>query len=148
MAVDKTENYRPIANISFLSKVVKRMVVDQLQALLEEIDALDPFQLGFRPCHGTETALGALQDDLLREANRGNMSLLVLLDRSVAFDTIDHCILLGWLSELEIDGLTLAWLRSFLEDCPQRVQLGKMTSTPWILDCEVPQGSIIPTNAI
>ena len=62
------------------------------------------------PCHGTETALVALLDDLLREADRGKMSLLVLLDISAAFDTVDHSILLGRLSELGIGGLALAWL--------------------------------------
>ena len=46
------------------------MVADQLQALLDETNALDPFQLGFRSCHGTETALVALFDYLLREADR------------------------------------------------------------------------------
>ena len=40
--------------------------------------------------HGTETALAALQDDLLREADKGKMSFLVLLNLSVAFDTIEH----------------------------------------------------------
>ena len=42
--------------VSFISKVVERVVADQLQALLDETDALDPFQSGFRPRHGTETA--------------------------------------------------------------------------------------------
>ena len=82
-------------SLSFMSKVVERVVADQLQAHLDETDALDPFQSGFRPCHGTETALVALYDDLLREAVRGKISVLVLLDISVAFDTIDHGILLG-----------------------------------------------------
>ena len=81
--------------------------------------------------------------DLLREADRGKTSLLVLLDISVAFDTIDHGILLGRLSELGIGDLTLAWLRSFLEGRPQRVQLGENVSAPWSLNCGVPQGSII-----
>ena len=107
-----------------MSKVVERVVADLRQAHLDETDALDPFQSGFRPRHGTETALVALYDDLLREADSGKISLLVLLDISVAFDTIDHGILLGRLSELGIGGLALAWFRSFLEDRPQRVQLG------------------------
>ena len=127
MAADDIGNYRPIANVSFLSKVVERVVADQLQAHLDETDALDPFQSGFRPRHGTETALVTLCDDLLREADRGKVSLLVLLDISAAFDTIDHGILLGRLSELGIGGLALAWLHSFLEDRPQRVQIGEVS---------------------
>ena len=118
-------------------------MADQLQALLDETNALDPFHSGFRLCHGMETALVALLDDLLREADGSNMSLLVLLDISEVFDTVDHGILLGRLSELGIGGQALAWLQSFLEDCPQRVQLGESVSAPWNLNCGVPQGSII-----
>ena len=72
-----------------------------------------------------ETALVTLFDDLLREVNRGKMSLLVLLDISATFDTVSHSILLGSLSELGIGGLALAWLCSFLEDRSQRVQIGE-----------------------
>ena len=75
-------------------------------------------------------ALVALLYDLLREVDRGNVSFLVLLDISAAFNTVDHGILLGRLSELGIGGLALAWLRSFLEDCPQGVQIGEGFSAP------------------
>ena len=50
------------------------LVLSQLQAHLDETDALDLFQSGFRPCHGTETALVALYDDLLREADSSKIS--------------------------------------------------------------------------
>ena len=70
------------------------------------------------------------------------MSFLVLLDISAAFNTVDHGILLGKLSKLGIGGLALAWLRSFLEDRPQRVQL-KSVSALWNLNCGVPQGLIV-----
>ena len=76
MAADDIGNYRLVANVSFLSKVGERVVADQLQALLDETNALDPFQSGFRPRHGTEMALVALYDDLLREADRGKTCLL------------------------------------------------------------------------
>ncbi|KAF7249443.1 hypothetical protein EYD10_05220 [Varanus komodoensis] len=83
-------NYRLVANIPFLGKAFERVVAGQLQALLDETDYLDPFQSGFRPGYGTESALVALYDDLCREKDMGSASLLVLLDLSVAFDTIDH----------------------------------------------------------
>ena len=69
------------------------------------------------------------------------MSVLVLLDISATFDTVDQGILLRKLSEPGIGGLALAWLRSFLEDHSQRVQLGERDSAPWSLNCGVLHGS-------
>ena len=68
LAADNIGNYRPIANVSFVSKVVERVVANQLQALLDETNALDPFQSSFKPCRGTETILVTLFDYVLREA--------------------------------------------------------------------------------
>ncbi|KAF7242125.1 Transcription factor COE3 [Varanus komodoensis] len=65
-----TTNYRPVANIPFLGMVLERVVVGQLQALLDKTDYPDPFQSGFRPGYGTESALVALYDDLCRERDR------------------------------------------------------------------------------
>ncbi|KAF7253994.1 RNA-directed DNA polymerase from mobile element jockey, partial [Varanus komodoensis] len=107
-------NYRPVTNILFLGKVLERVVAGQLQALLDETDYLDPFQSGFRPGYSTESALVALYEDLCREKDRGSASLLVLLDLSVAFDTIDHGILLDRLLGLGVGGTTLQWFRSYL----------------------------------
>ncbi|KAF7254400.1 hypothetical protein EYD10_00419 [Varanus komodoensis] len=105
-------NYRPVANIPFLGKVLERVVAGQLQALLDETDYLDPFQSGFRPRYGTESALVTRYNDLCREKDRGSASLLVLLDLSAAFDTIDHGILLDRLAGLGVGGTALQWERS------------------------------------
>ncbi|KAF7244397.1 Low-density lipoprotein receptor-related protein 8 [Varanus komodoensis] len=117
-------DYRPVANIPFLGKVLERVVAGQLQALLDETDYLDPFQSGFRPGYGTESALVALYDDLCREKDRGSASLLVLLDLSAAFDTIDHGILLDRLAGLGVGGTALQWFRSYLNGRFQKVVLG------------------------
>ncbi|KAF7250970.1 Interleukin-1 receptor accessory protein-like 1, partial [Varanus komodoensis] len=136
-------NYRPVANILFLGKVLEGVMVGQLQALLDESDYLDPFQSGFRPGYGTESALVALYDDLCREKDRGSASLLVLLDLSVAFDTIDHSILLDRLAGLGVGGTALQWFRSYLNDHFQKVVLGDYGSAPWQLCHGVPQESIL-----
>ena len=100
-------NYRPVANLPYLGKVLEQVVAGQLQALLDEMDFLDPFQSGFRPGFGTETALVALYDDLCRERDRGSVTLLILLDLSVAFNTIDHGVLLDRLAGLGVGGTVL-----------------------------------------
>ncbi|KAF7246415.1 Serine/threonine-protein kinase RIO3 [Varanus komodoensis] len=135
--------YRPVANIPFLGKVLERVVAGQLQALLDETDYLDPFQSGFRPGYGTESALVALYDDLCREKDRGSASLLVLLDLSAAFDTIDHGILLDRLAGLGVGGTALQWFCSYLNGRFQKVVLGDYGSAPWQLCHGVPQGSIL-----
>lgn len=84
--------------------------------------SLDPFQSVFRPQHRTETALAALQDSILREADRGCITLLVFLDLSDTFDIVSHGIL-GMLSSLEIGGSILHWLWSFLDGQSQVMHL-------------------------
>uniref|UniRef100_A0A803TKZ4 Reverse transcriptase domain-containing protein n=1 Tax=Anolis carolinensis TaxID=28377 RepID=A0A803TKZ4_ANOCA len=136
-------NYRPISNLPFLGKVLERVVASQLQGFSEDTDFLDQSQSGFRPGFSTKTALVALVDDLRRELDRGSVTLLVLLDISAAFDTIDHGILLGRLSGMGLRGTALQWLQSFLEVRSQMVKLGDTCSDPWPLTCGVPQGSIL-----
>ncbi|KAF7248337.1 C3a anaphylatoxin chemotactic receptor [Varanus komodoensis] len=136
-------NYRPVANIPFLCKVLDWVVAGQLQALLDETDYLDPFQSGFRPGYSTESALVTLYDDLCREKDRGSASRLVLLDLSAAFDTINHGILLDRLAGLGVGGTALQWFRSYLNDRFQKVVLGDYGSAPWQLCHGVPQGSIL-----
>lgn len=99
------------------------MVTDQIQVLL---DFLDPFQSGFWPGFGTETALVALYDYLCWERDRANVFLLTLLDLSVAFNAINHCILLERLSELSFCGTALQWFQSFLDGCLQWLMLGEL----------------------
>ena len=115
-------NFRPVSKLSFLSKLLERVVARQLIAYLEKRSLLVPVQSAYRANHSTETALLKVLNDLLIAVDRGEAVVLALLDQSAAFDTIDHAILLDRLTErFGITGCVLAWFESYLFNRRQSV---------------------------
>ncbi len=93
-----------------------------------------------------ETALIRVTNDLLLSSDRGCISLLVLLDLSAAFDTIDHNILLNRLeNHVGIRGSALAWFKSYLSDRHQFVAVNEEVSYRSQVQYGVPQGSVLGT---
>ena len=93
------KNFRPVSNLPFISKIVEKAVLSQLFKHCEGNAPLPNLQSGFRRFHSTETALLKVQSDILMSMDRQKITLLVLLDLSAAFDTIDHQILLNVLGD-------------------------------------------------
>lgn len=136
-------NFRPISNLPFISKILEKTVAAQLHAHLAYNDLYEQFQSGFRPLHSTETALLKITNDLLIAADSGLLSILLLLDLTAAFDTISHDILLDRLSSLGIANIPLHWFRSYLSGRTQFVQLKSFISHSVSVTSGVPQGSVL-----
>ena len=119
---DDVGNYRPVSNLSFLSKVLDRVVFEQMNSYLQEYGLLPERQSAYRRHHSTETVVLDVLSDVYAASDSGKITLLGLLDQSAAFDVVDHDILLKRLDHcFGIRGLVLAWLRSYLAGRTQYV---------------------------
>lgn len=138
------KNYRPVSNLTFISKVIERLVCRQLVAFLEKNRLLPGPQSAYRSGRSTETAVLKIISDAFLAADRGEVTLLGLLDLSAAFDTVDHDILCNRLSaSFGIRGSVLAWIKSFLHGRTQTVIFNGETSMKSAVSCGVPQGSVL-----
>ncbi len=124
--------------------ILEKVVLNQISLYLNSNDILDPFQSGFRTKHSTESALLRVVNYILLSADCGNCTILLLLDLSAAFDTVDHCILLKRLNlEVGICGTALDWFASYLPNRSFSVEIGEFSSSSVSITCGVPQGSIL-----
>ena len=138
------KNFRPVSNLNFMSKFLEKVVLHQVNRHLCTNNLLEPLQSAYRTGCSTETALLKVQNDLLCDINDNKVALLVLLDLSAAFDTVNHSLLLQRLScTFGIAETVLQWFRSYLDGRRQFVSIGNTNSTSRQLSCGVPQGSIL-----
>ena len=133
-----SRNYRPISKLTFTSKLVGRLVWRQLVAFLERERLLPTYQSAYRKHHSTEMAILKIISDALLVADRGDVTLLGLLDLSAAFDTVDHAILIDRLrTAFGIRGSVLSQINSFISVRTQTVIFNGTKSTRSVLDCDV-----------
>ncbi|KAK3549855.1 hypothetical protein QTP86_015276, partial [Hemibagrus guttatus] len=136
-------NYRPVSLLSFLSKILERVVCNQLYDYLLQNNLHDPNQSGFKAAHSTETALLAVTEKLHAARSAKLSSVLILLDLSAAFDTVNHKTLLSTLRSLGICGTAWEWFASYLDGRSYQVTWKGLTSAPRRLSTGVPQGSVL-----
>ena len=94
------KNYRPVSNLPFLSKVLEKVVANQINDYMLQHNLHEMYQSAYKKFHSTETAFLKIQDDILCSIDNGDAVVLILLDLSAAFDLIDHVILLEHMEDI------------------------------------------------
>ena len=138
------KNYRPVTNLTFISKIIEKLVFNQLVEYLSHNDLIEKFQSAYKSGHSTETALLRVTNDILCSVDTGSVAMLTMLDLSAAFDTLDHQILLNRLfSSFGICDTALNWFKSYLENRHQKVKINSFYSDELPISFGVPQGSVL-----
>ena len=138
--IDEITNYRPISLLPVLSKILEKIVSNQTTTYLEINNLLSASQHGFRPKLSTETALLKITDKIYNNIDNKKISLLLLLDLSKAFDSVNHEILLAKCKMLNIDP---CWFQDYLSNRNQCVKIKDVISQPRSVTFGVPQGSML-----
>ena len=137
-------NFRPVSHLQFLGKLIERVVLRRLNKhlLINELNV--PNQYGYKKGHGTETILLKITNDILIASDKKTATVLLLLDLSAAFDTVNIEVLLSILhSEIGIRGSALQWFSSFLRNRTMRVKINDDYSKTFVLEFGIPQGSVL-----
>src|SRR5208282_2402320 len=137
-------NYRPISNLRTVSKVLERLALIQLRPHLLNSMNFSEYQSGYRTGHSTETALLEVLDNIYTAGDDKQFSVVIGLDLSAAFDTVQPDILIGRLhDEFGVKSMALSWLKSYIDDRTQFVNVGRHSSSVVQLTSGVPQGSVL-----
>ena len=134
-------NYRPVSNLPFISKVVEKCMLTRLNKHCDDNNLLPEYQSAYRKNYSCETALVKLMDDILWPMETQEVTAVVAIDLSAAFDTVDHNILLNVFEDrCGIKDSSLKWVDSYLRPRSLRVCVGDTYSSVRSLDFSVPQG--------
>src|SRR6218665_3942025 len=136
-------SYRPIANVTFMSKIIEKLVASQMLTYLDSNNLLPSCQSGFRKGHPTESLLLHLLSDIYGAMDKTQLILMALFDVSAAVDSVDHDILLRRLSiTFGINDLPLAWIASYFSERSASVLVYSSRSSWCPTPFGLPQGSV------
>ena len=141
---DKYKNYRPVSNLVFVSKLIERVVQKRLEQHMIRNQLINDKNYAYKKKHSTEHLLLKVVNDLYLSFDQNIPSVVVLLDLSAAFDTVDHAKLLHILEhDIGIVGTALKWFESFLIGRTQKVKIRDEYSDILELLFGVAQGSVL-----
>lgn len=141
--INEVENYRPISILSSFSKIIERIVFDQLMVYLTKFRFLTQCQHGFRKQRSTETALVDLLQYVYDNIDRGKYVAAIFFDLARAFDCVNSDVLCDKLQAVGIRGIPLKWIKSYLSERKMRVRLDNVVSSEYETALGVPQGSVL-----
>ena len=104
------ENFRPVSNLSFISKLIEIVVLKRLTDHIVRNNLHEQFQSAYKPNHSAETALMRVHNDILISLDNNRGVVLIMLDLSAAFDTVDHSLLLGRMRSAGVISIAHQWL--------------------------------------
>lgn len=142
-APESLSDLRPISILPAMAKVCERVLEKQLKAYVQKYNIISQYQSGFRTGYSCETALLEVTDNIFSSLDENKFVLLVLLDFSKAFDTVNHEILLAILQHIGLTHNSLALMSSYLRNRMQTVHLDNNYSQPAEESLGVPQGSVL-----
>ena len=124
--------------------IFEKIVAKRLTEHMKTHNMNEKFQSAYKTCHSTETALARVHNDILLDIDNKRGVILVLLDLSAAFDTIDHSLLLLLLEQrLGLSEYALSWILSYLSARSQSIIIDGKHSKSVPLSYGVPQGSVL-----
>ena len=139
----KLDNYRPISKLSVIAKILESIVSEQLKEFLVDKNILSMFQSGFRKNHSMITATMKVLNDITCTLDSRKSCAAIFIDLTKAFDTVNHDILLSHLDSISLSEPAIDWIRNYLNNRCQRVQIKGYLSDELIVETGVPQGSIL-----
>ena len=136
-------NYRPVSLLPQFSKILEKLFETRLNKFVNKNDILNNSQYGFRQNRSTSVALMELIEEICSLLDKKKYAIRVFIDLRKAFDTLDHRILLQKMNYYGIRGVAYDWLKSYLTNRKQFVQVSDTRSSFLDIVCGIPQGSIL-----
>ena len=136
-------NYRPISVLPIFSKILERIMYQQLITFISDNNILYSNQFGFRAKHSTYMPISLLHDFITSNLANGCTSTCIYLDLARAFDTVNIKILLNKLTKYGLSGSSLDLLTSYLSHRNHRLKYKDIISGEQVVTCGVPQGSVL-----
>lgn len=136
-------NFRPISILPILSKIVEKIMADQIVKYLNFYKLFTPCQFGFRKNLSTTDALNFFGGLILGNFNDKSQLHATMCDLSRAFECLDHTILLAKLRHYRFSEASIQLLKTYLEDRSQMVKVGEILSSPRLVNTGIPTGSIL-----